>query len=71
MKKYVVIIEKTEDGYGAYVPDLPGVGISAETKHEAEQLIYEAINFHIEGLILEGFPVPEPRSEAESLMIAA
>ena len=71
MRKYLVIIEKTEDGYGAYAPDLPGVGISAETKKEAEELIFEAINFHIEGLILEGYPIPEPKSEAESLMIAA
>lgn len=64
-------MKKTEDGYGTYTTDLPGVGIATETKKEAEQLIFEAINFHIEELILEGYPTPEPKSEAESLMIAA
>jgi predicted RNase H-like HicB family nuclease len=37
----------------------------AETKEEVEQLIAEAITFHIEGLLEAGAPVPEPSSEVE------
>ena len=71
MRKYVVIFEKTDTGYGAYAPDIAGVGVTASTKLEAEELIYEAIQFHIEGLILEGFPIPESISEAEMLLMPA
>jgi predicted RNase H-like HicB family nuclease len=60
--RYAVVIEKGETSYGAYVPDLPGCIAVGETLEEAEQLIREAIQFHIEGLREEGLPVPEPSS---------
>jgi predicted RNase H-like HicB family nuclease len=46
--KYAVVIEKGENGYGAYVPDLPGCIAAADTKEEVKKLIREAIEFHIE-----------------------
>lgn len=51
--KYRIKIEKTANGYSAYVPDLPGCVAAAETREEAERLIGEAIIFHREGLALE------------------
>ena len=63
--RYAVIIEKGESSYGAYVPDLPGCVAVGETLEEAEQLIREAIQFHIEGLREENLPVPEPSSHFE------
>jgi predicted RNase H-like HicB family nuclease len=63
--KYAVVIEKGSTSFGAYVPDLPGCVAVAETKEEVEQLIAEAITFHIEGLLEAGTPVPEPSSEVE------
>ena len=41
--RYVVIIERGENSYGAYVPDLPGCVAVGETKEEALHLIKEAI----------------------------
>ncbi len=70
MKKYLVILEKAETGYGAYVPDLPGCVTTASTKEEVERLIYEGIQFYIEGLKLEGLPVPTASSEAELMVFA-
>ncbi|MBN8823083.1 MULTISPECIES: type II toxin-antitoxin system HicB family antitoxin [Spirosoma] len=70
MKKYLVIFEKTPSGYGAYVPDLPGCVATAPTKEEVERLIYEGIQFHIEGLELEGHPIPTANSEAETMVFA-
>ena len=70
MKKYLVIIEKAETGYGAYVPDLPGCVATAPTKDEVERLIYEGIQFHIEGLELEGLAIPVASSEAETMVFA-
>jgi predicted RNase H-like HicB family nuclease len=60
--KYGVVIEKGETSYGAYVPDLPGCIAVGKTLEEVEQLIREAVQFHIEGLQEEGLPIPEPSS---------
>ena len=57
---YAVVIEKGETSYGAYVTDLPGCVAVAETREEVEALIREAIQFHLEMLQEEGFPIPEP-----------
>ena len=58
MTKYLVVFEETPTSVGAYVPDLPGCVAVASTKEEAEQLIREAIVFHIEGLKEQNEPVP-------------
>lgn len=58
--KYTVVIEKTENNYGAYVPDLPGCVAVAETQDELMGLIKEAMEFHIESMQLDGEEIPEP-----------
>ena len=60
MKKYLVIIEKTKTGYSAYVPDLPGCISTGKSKKDIEKNIQEAIEFHIEGMMMDGDKVPEP-----------
>ena len=62
--QYLVIVEPSDTGYGAYVPDLPGCVAAAETYDEALQLIHEAITFHIEGMREDGLPVPAPVSQS-------
>jgi predicted RNase H-like HicB family nuclease len=52
---YVVIFEKSARGWGAYVPDLPGVITTGKTKEEAQDLIREAIEFHLDGLARRQF----------------
>lgn len=63
--KYAVVIEKSETGYGAYIPDLPGCVAVGETLAETERLIREALEFHVEGLREDGLPVPEPSALAQ------
>ncbi len=58
--EYVVIYEKGDNSYGAYVPDLPGCITVGETLEETQTLIQEAIEFHIEGLQEDGEDVPQP-----------
>ena len=58
--EYVVIYEKGDSSYGAYVPDLPGCFAIGETLEEVQTLIDEAIEFHIEGLQEDGDDVPQP-----------
>ena len=60
---YAVVIEKGETSYGAYVPDLPGCVAVGETLEEVEALIKESIEFHLEGMQLEGLPIPEPTAQ--------
>ena len=69
--QYLVVIEKGESSYGAYVPDLPGCIAVGETRLEVSRLIHEAIEFHVEGLLEDGLPVPPPASQAELVDVAA
>ena len=69
-KSYLVIFEKSATGYSAYVPDLPGCIAAGPTRAMTESLIRESIAFHIEGLELDGQPVPEPTSEALEIAVA-
>jgi predicted RNase H-like HicB family nuclease len=63
--RYVVIVEQGENGFGAYVPDLPGCVAVGQTKDEALRLIQEAIQLHLESLREEGLTPPEPSSSSE------
>ena len=58
--KYAVVIEKSANGYAAYVPDLPGCVAAGDSREETQRLIREAIEFHIEGMRAHGETVPEP-----------
>ena len=67
--EYIVIFERGDKGYGAYVPDLPGCVAVGETREEAAQLIREAIALHVDGLRREGLPVPEPSTTIDSVEV--
>lgn len=69
--RYAIVLEKTKNNYSAYVPDLPGCVATGFTVEEAEREIREAIGFHIEGLVEDGLPIPQPASIVEYLEIAA
>jgi predicted RNase H-like HicB family nuclease len=69
--RYAVVIEKGEDNYGAYVPDLPGCVATGDTIEEVEREIQEAIEFHLEGMRADGLPIPEPSSRVEYVEVAA
>jgi predicted RNase H-like HicB family nuclease len=67
--KYLVIYEKNETGYSAYVPDLAGCIATGPTKEKVSQNIKEAIRFHLEGLKEEGLQIPQPQSESELMEV--
>lgn len=69
--RYMVVIEKGETSYGAYVPDLPGCVAAAETEEEVKQLIQEAIEFHLEDLAEAGQKIPPPHSTSDYIEVAA
>lgn len=71
MKRYLIIVEHTGTGYSAHVPDLPGCISTGRTREEIRANMRDAIEFHIDGLRLEGLPVPEPSSESAYVDVAA
>ena len=58
--KYTIVVEKGTDNYSAYVPDLPGCVAAGDTVEETEALLREAIELHLEGMIEDGIPIPQP-----------
>lgn len=71
MSKYTVFIEPTSTGCSAYVPDLPGCVAAGATLAETRELIKEAIEFHIEGMRLNGETVPKPTDLVEQIEVSA
>jgi predicted RNase H-like HicB family nuclease len=69
--EYLVVVEKGESGYGAYVPDLPGCIAVAETRRELMKLIREAVKLHISALRDAGQAVPPPTSKSELIRVRA
>ena len=72
MRNYLVIYERgKEGGWGAYAPDLPGLGVATEMREEVAALIREGIQIYIEELRTDGLSIPEPSTFAERISVAA
>jgi predicted RNase H-like HicB family nuclease len=69
--RYAVVIEQAIGNYSAYVPDLPGCIATGQTLGEVESEISEAIAFHMEGMVEDGLPVPQPSSQVEYIEVTA
>ena len=52
--RYPIIIEKGPTSYGAYSPDLPGCVAAGDTIDELKQLMKEAIELHLRGMLEDG-----------------
>jgi len=71
MKKYLVVIEETSTEYSAYSPDLEGCAATGQTREQVEKNMQEAIEFHLEGLRLEGLHVPQPHTYSTYVEVPA
>jgi predicted RNase H-like HicB family nuclease len=69
--RYAIVIEKAENNYAAYVPDLPGCVATGKTIEETEQEIRDAIDLHLRGMREDGLLIPEPSSSVDYVEIAA
>jgi len=61
-ENYLIIIEKQENNYSAYCPDVDGCIATGKTQEEARKNFLEALEFHFEGLKEDGLPIPAPTS---------
>ena len=57
--RYTILIEKAENNYAAYVPDVPGCVATGRTLAEVKQQIQEALLFHLEGMLEDSEPIPQ------------
>ncbi len=64
MSRYLIVIEKADNNYSAYSPDLPGFIATGTNPEVTEKNMQEAIALHIHGLLEDGLPIPAPQSVA-------
>lgn len=57
--KFAIIIEKSENNYCAYVPELPGCISVGDTIEELTRMMTEAIQLHVESMREDGIEVPD------------
>ena len=69
--RYAIVIEKAENNYAAYVPDLLGCVATGETIEETEREIRSAIEFHLRGMREDGLLIPEPSIQVEYVEVCA
>ena len=61
MDHYLVIIEPSKTGYGAFSPDVPGCIATGPTVEQTLSEMRAALIFHFEGMTESGEPIPKPR----------
>lgn len=69
--EYAIVIEQSADGYGAYVPDLPGCVAVGDPVAEVQELIREAIALHLKAMREDGDPIPAPATRVGYVQVAA
>jgi predicted RNase H-like HicB family nuclease len=69
MARILVIIEKGENSYGAYSPDVPGCVVVGNTREEVEALMREALQIHLQLMQESNLPLPESQTIAEYMDI--
>lgn len=71
MTAWTVVYERTDTGWSAFVPALPGVVAAGGSRADTQRLIAEAIAFHLEGMTQDGVPIPDPGATEVGVVEAA
>lgn len=69
--QYTVIYEKSRNGWGAYLPDLPGCVATGRTLPLVKRRIREAVALHIQGMREDGENIPRPTTRVECVVVEA
>ena len=70
MNQSLIVVEKAENNYSAYSPDPPGCVATGKTAQEAMANRGEAVQLHIEGVLEDNLPIPEPQATDEYISVA-
>ncbi|MBF0340896.1 MAG: type II toxin-antitoxin system HicB family antitoxin [Magnetococcales bacterium] len=60
IRYYVAVAYLGGEGFGVVFPDLPGCTSGGRTLHEAARQAEEALTGHVELMLRDGEPLPEP-----------
>ncbi len=66
--RYLIVIEETKTGFSAYSPDADGCIATGTTKQEVEKNMQEAMEFHLESLMLENQDIPHSHTYSNYLI---
>jgi predicted RNase H-like HicB family nuclease len=66
---YAVVYHKTQTGYSASVPDLPGCIATGRTLPTIKRRMREAIALHIQGMREDGIRIPRPTTQVERVEV--
>ena len=66
---YWAIYEKTDTGYSAYLPDLPGCITTGPTLEETQRNMIEAVTGHLEVMQEFGEIIPVPTTVAACVQV--
>ncbi|MFH1777232.1 MAG: type II toxin-antitoxin system HicB family antitoxin [Candidatus Omnitrophota bacterium] len=69
MYRFLIVIEKADNNYSAYSPDLPGCVATGATREEVEKNMHEAIEMHVQGLLKDNLSIPNSNSFAEYIAV--
>ncbi|MBU7013062.1 MAG: type II toxin-antitoxin system HicB family antitoxin [Theionarchaea archaeon] len=69
MYRFLVVIERANENYSAYSPDLPGCVATGETREEVEHNMYEAIKMHLHGLREDNVSIPQSSAFVEYIVV--
>ncbi len=63
--KWAIVIEKSANGFGGYVPDLPGIGVAGDSPEEVRHLLEGAIEIYLEETAPEREKPLQPQAAVE------
>ena len=69
MRRFLIVIEKANENYSAYSPDLPGCVATGKTKKQAARNMHAAIELHLRGLKEDKLPIPKSYAVAEYIAV--
>ena len=59
METYLIVIGKTQTGYSAHCPDVPGCASVGKSVEETVANMKKALKLHFEGMAEDGDPIPK------------
>jgi len=57
-RRYLVIYESGPNNLSGFAPDVPGCASTGSSLEEMRKNLRDALEFHLEGLLLDGQPIP-------------
>ena len=69
MPRFLIVIEKADNNFSAYSPDLLGCVSVGDTLEETKRNMREAIKLHLASLLEDGVPVPKQETVVDYIEI--